>query len=67
MSVAVMKPPVARKTGNIHLNNEVFCMGFALKHLVRDRDRYKPRKTTCWSSLKNVSDEPFYQVCIDFF
>ena len=38
--------------------NIVFSIGFALKHLVRDRDCCKPRTRTCWSWLNNVSDGP---------
>ena len=34
----------------------VFSTGFALKHLVRDRDCCKLETRTCWSSPNNVSD-----------
>ena len=38
---------------------EVSSIGFALKHLVWDRDCCKPGTRTCWSLLNNVSDGCF--------
>ena len=35
----------------------ILSTGFALKHLVRDRDYCKLETRTCWSSPNNVSDK----------
>ena len=40
-------------------DSEVFFTGFALKHLVGDRDCCKPPTRTCWRSLKSVRNEWF--------
>ena len=34
-----------------------WSVGFALKHLVRDRDCCKLQTRTCWSSLNSISDK----------
>jgi hypothetical protein len=50
---------VTSSHSQLSLITEVFSIGFALKHPVRDRNCCKLETRTCWSLLNNVSDGRF--------